>query len=822
MPAVGLIPALALIAGAVLGIHTSAVSFAWLPMVALTVGVVGWRRRAPFVTVAACALGFAACGAVLGTAATATALEPSLRRELDRAYPGFAIDVLGPEPDHDPVPTRARLVEDATADVDVVSLRVQVLAVRLDGQWRPVSGGAWLSVGGRVATDARESDAVGTDAVGSPTAASWRAGRTVVAPVIFRRPSRYLNRGVPDAERDLALAGTTLFGSIKSGLLVDVVANGGPVSEAAARVRAYVRSAVHRHVTPHDELSGAVITAVLIGDRTGLPDDVRERLQAAGTYHVIAISGGNIAILVGLVLGVLWIVGVRGRPAAALTILALLAYAQVVTAGPSVWRATFMAIAYLAARLLDLRTPPWQAGATAGVVMIVADPLEIRDPGFLLTYGATLALLEAAARVAVGPRRGFTTWLLASLVASAAVEIALTPVAAAYFSRVTSAGLVLNLMAVPAMAVGQVAGMTVVLFDPLEWLAGSAGWAAHTAASLLTGSARLIEIAPWLSRRVPSPAAALVGVYYLSATIALLSRGLTRVLAGGVFAAAFVAVSSGVDPLRRLAREAERPPLRLTLFDVGQSEAVLVESRDAAWLIDSGGRPFGTTSFDIGSRVLVPAIWGTGRRSLDDVLVTHGDPDHMGGAARVLRDVPPRRLWHGIEVPAHQPMRDLLVAAVERGVAVHPLRDGWTGQFGAARVRVLHPPPPDWERPRVRNDDSVVLELVLGDVAVLLTGDIGATVERAIAPQLTPARVRILKVAHHGSRSSSSQLLLESWRPHYALISAGRGNDFGHPHPEVLRRLEAIGARVLRTDRDGQVTIESDGQTVSVVTFITQ
>jgi competence protein ComEC len=139
--------------------------------------------------------------------------------------------------------------------------------------------------------------------------------------------------------------------------------------------------------------------------------------------------------------------------------------------------------------------------------------------------------------------------------------------------------------------------------------------------------------------------------------------------------------------------------------------------------------------------------------------------------------------------------------------------------LGAARIRVLHPPPPDWERQRVRNDDSVVLEVLYGDVALLLTGDIGSAIERAIVPHLTPAKTRILKVAHHGSRTSTSQELLDAWRPQIALISCGRGNPFGHPAPEVVERLIAAGATVYRTDRDGEITVETDGDHVFVRTF---
>ena len=140
-------------------------------------------------------------------------------------------------------------------------------------------------------------------------------------------------------------------------------------------------------------------------------------------------------------------------------------------------------------------------------------------------------------------------------------------------------------------------------------------------------------------------------------------------------------------------------------------------------------------------------------------------------------------------------------------------------RLGDVQLRVLHPPPPDWERRRVRNDDSVVLEVVYGDVAMLLTGDISADIERAILPQLSLSRIRVLKAAHHGSRTSSSSALLEGWRPQIAAISCGRGNRFGHPTAEVLQRLESIGATVLRTDRDGQIRIETDGRSLRMSTY---
>ena len=325
--------------------------------------------------------------------ATERALRTPLRAELDRQFGGFEIGTTGPPPRHDPIAVRAVLLEDAARGTDVTMLRAVVTSIRPRDRWQDAAGDATLSVGGVMSHE---------------LAGQWRAGRTIETFATFRRPARYLNTGVPDFERDLALAGTTLFGSVKSGLLLDVEMHGSRVQEIAGRIRQHVRQSVERWVAPHDGVSAAIVTAVLIGDRTGLPNEIRLRLQAAGTYHVIAISGGNIAILAGLILAMLFVCRVRGRPAAVVTLILLVGYGQVVTAEASVWRATLMAVLYLGARVLDHRSSPWHALAIAAAVIVCVRPLDVRDAGFILTFGATAALLEGA-RLAVSSRSP-TTW----------------------------------------------------------------------------------------------------------------------------------------------------------------------------------------------------------------------------------------------------------------------------------------------------------------------------------------------------------------------------------------------------------------------------
>ena len=452
-----------------------------------------WRSQAA----AAMALGAAylLAGALLGAHAAREALDPPLRAALDEAFGGFRLETPGPPGVHDPVLVRARLLEDGVPREFGVSARATIVAIVLAGVERPMRGDVRLTVAGPAALDL------------SP---AWRAGRIIEAPATFRRPARYLNDGVADFERDQALDGIVLTGSVKSGLLVRVVRRGTAFEELAAAIRARVRRLLARHV--EDPLAAAIVTAILIGDRTGLPADVRARLQAAGTYHVIAISGGNIAILAALVAAALLLGGVSGRPAALAVIACLLVYSAVASAGPSVWRATATAVAYLSARLLDHRSPPWNAMAVSAAVLACVAPLDVRDVGFALTFGATGAILEAARRVRV--RGAIWSWVAASVAASVASEIVLLPIAASAFSRVTVAGVVLNLAAVPLMTAAQVAGLLVAALGDAAWIGAAGGAVAGAAAAGLVESARLVDVLPWLVVRVPAPSPLVITLYY--------------------------------------------------------------------------------------------------------------------------------------------------------------------------------------------------------------------------------------------------------------------------------------------------------------------
>ena len=234
-------------------------------------------------------------------------------------------------------------------------------------------------------------------------------------------------------------------------------------------------------------------------------------------------------------------------------------------------------------------------------------------------------------------------------------------------------------------------------------------------------------------------------------------------------------------------------------------------------LVDAGGGA-ARSRFDVGGRVVSPAVWALGVRRLSALVLTHGDIDHVGGAPALVEDVVPSAIWEGVPVSGLPALDAVRRAAEQHAVPWLRVTRGDAFKLSEVALQVWHPPRTDWERRRVRNDDSIVLELRVGRVSVILPGDIGAGVEGELATLVQPAAVRVLLAAHHGSRGSTSGRWLQALDPDVVIVSAGRSNPHGHPAPAMLDRVRAHGASIYRTDLDGAIQVDTDGSGIVVTT----
>jgi competence protein ComEC len=756
-----------------------------------------------------------------------------------------------------PAVLHGRLREDAAVTDTGVSLTVDVRAIE------PCSGSVQPAAAGEGPCPARGGvrlTVVGSLAPGAM--GEWRAGRTVRITATLREPTVYRNPGVPDEQRALARRGIALVGSVKSAAMVDVVARGSALTEWEAAFRAWVRAVLTATVAPWSVRSAGVAAAIAIGDRTGLASDDEERLQAAGTYHVIAISGGNIAILTLLLLGAGRWLGASPRASAAVAIVVLLAYGRITGSAPSVDRAISAAVVFLGGRLLEQRGPSINILAVAAIFGVASSATAVFDAGFLLSFSATLGiligvpmampLLATGGRHPMQPRwdtaadvrqrrasRRSSAWPLVAvrrvaraaatlLAATMAAEVALAPIAAALFGRVTCAGLLLNFAAIPLMTIVQ-AGSLVTLGVSLvdSDLARGCGYVVHLAARGLVDSARLVDLAPWLAREVAPPAWGMLAGYYGSLGLALIRTRCSSAAAALTALLGFFIVMGPHATTRDRVAPPLRGVLRVVFLDVGQGDATLLMLPDGrAFLIDAGGLPAAPLrdptdgpSFDIGDRVVARALGAFGVRSLDTFVLTHADPDHIGGARTVVGRFRPRAIWEGVPVPPHDPLRWLADAGDRIGAEWRRVRAGDELRVGDVSIRALHPPPPDWERQRVRNDDSLVLAISMGQVSVILPGDIGRDGETRTLEHLEPAPLTVLKAPHHGSATSSTREFLEAATPAAVIVSAGRGNRFGHPAPVIVERYRAMGVTMFSTAEEGAVILDTDGERVWIRTW---
>ena len=635
--------------------------------------------------------------------------------------------------------------------------------------------------------------------------------------VKLRRPRGYLNPGGFDYPLHLKTMGVTLEGWVGEGDALERRGTGeGNIIHAwAYALRARMIRAVNQ-LLPQDEAS--LLAAITLGERTGIPSQISQAFLGSGTYHILAISGLNVSLLAGALLFVLKAIRVPLRLRALLSMGLITFYAALAGGSPSVVRAAVMADVYLLAVVLDREADPLNTLALSAVALLLWQPLFLWDVGFQLTFIATWAILAA---VNWPPLLRLPTpwrWGTAPLVLSAAAFLGTAPILASIFHRISPVAILANLPIVPLSGLLTGAGMLFALLatvipQSLGLFAALMGFLIELLVNLAMWFARL----PLASLQVFPPSAAMTVCCYVAFGASLFAAGRRW--------ARWVALSAALALLvligGRLVADRWNERVRVTVIDVGQGDAVLLELPGGRAILIDGGGLF-DDRFDVGEQVVVPFLLSRWIARLDLVVLSHPHPDHLNGLAAVLRHFPVGAVWDGgqrVASPSYLWFEEVLR---HKRIPHKILQAGYrTSEFEPIEITVLHPPTTLLRgSPRGRSSDvnsnSLVLLLRYRDVRVLLPGDIEEEAERRLLEQRTDLSAQVLKVPHHGGRTSSSLPFLERVRPTVAVVSAGYRNRFRHPHQETLERYRAMGIELYRTDRHGAVTISTDGHTIDV------
>lgn len=603
----------------------------------------------------------------------------------------------------------------------------------------------------------------------------------------------------------------------------------GPLVDALASVRSALLRGLLALVP---EPEGALGAGILLGVRTGMAPEVSDAFTAAGLTHVVAISGWNIAIVAALTGSMTRpLVRLRGGRLLAVAVAAVSvgAYVLLTGASPSVVRAALMAAALVLARMGGSPAHAISALMAAALGMLLAAPQVLWDVGFQLSGLATAGLIWFA-----GPMEArLASWpglLREPIALTLAAQLATLPVILLNFERLSLVSPLANVVVVPlvpvvmacsavAAAVGTLdaAVHLPALGDVAVWAAGGAAWL-YLRAMVLAGYAA--AAIPFASVSLAAPAWTAAAWYPM---LVLLHRRWSKAAATATARAeTSLPAASFLRPLPALAATllvlgaltvATRPDGRLHLYmlDVGQGDAILVRAPDGATLLVDGGPDPDLAARRLGA---VLPFW---QRTIDAVVLTHPHEDHVAGLVpaleryRVGTVLEPGREYDN---PTYARFRAL--AAAEARAATPPARAGMELPLDpTTRLTILYPSEADAQAPLPEgdiNNASVVALLSSGSFRALLTGDAEAPVESLLLSRGLIVPVDVLKVGHHGSESSSTPPFLAALRPRIALISAGAGNEYGHPHAITLEHLAALGGvEVLRTDLDGTVELVVDG-----------
>lgn len=559
--------------------------------------------------------------------------------------------------------------------------------------------------------------------------------------------------------------------------------------------------------------SGAFMNALLFGDRQLMTFEVEEQYQQFGLVHLLAISGSHIVLLMAIGYFVLLRIGITREMTTICLIVCIPLYMLLAGASPSVVRASVTGVIVLMALTHSIRLSGLDALSITAILMLIYDPYVVYDIGFQFSFVGSFALLLSANRLLRRNNGLFRNAIYLSVIS----QLASTPILLYHFGYFSPYSILLNIIYVPFLSC-LVLPCCLVIFICMSFVPSLSIWMAHGLSACLTFSNDLLkycENLPFLRLTFGQTSLFLVALYCFSIIFIFIVWEKSTKKKFLFLAVGFFLLISTCHYLSPYFRDSGS----VTFIDVGQGDAILIRLpyEQGTYLIDTGGTiplkkemwQMKKHEFSVGHDILLPYFRKEGIRKIDKLIVTHGDTDHMGAAKELVSLIPVKEIVFGKKREEAELEKELKQIARQNNIKVTTVAEGESWRAGEALFSVLSPE----GKEEGDNDASIVLWAKLGGYTWLFTGDLEEKGEQRIMDRYPQLQVDILKVGHHGSKTSSTSAFLQQIQPQKAIISVGERNRYGHPHQQVLERFTEMDIEVWRTDKQGAISYIFQGET---------
>lgn len=572
------------------------------------------------------------------------------------------------------------------------------------------------------------------------------------------------------------------------------------------RFRQWVRHRLEKHLDPAET---GLLLGLLVGDRSGIPETLRSDFQRSGLVHVLAISGFHVVLLAGMLMIFLKATGLKHRVVHILAILLLLLYIPVTGGSPAVRRAVLMFIVPQIGALLQRPANTFNSLGFALLLIILPEPNVIWNPGFQLSFAATVGILlgglynplkmipKSLQQNRIWSR--FQSFVLDPTYVTLCATLATSPFLVHHFKTLSPMAWLGNIVVVPAISWGMQAGLFA-LISPIDFLSQQFCCAASF----------LLRLATWLTRNLSDSSMASVTIGPFGPIILLITGGLFLLFP--IQRKNWIARKYSIFSLLLFAilflagayRNVLFPSWSLTAIDIGQGDSILITTPSGKhFLVDSGDN----SRQDSGKDIIVPYLHHIGVMKLDALIITHPDADHYGGSSSIIRMFPVKELWiNECSRTEEKPeWKNFLAQVSGRNIPIRDINRGFVWRENFFEIEALHP---QKNICKEANEGSITLRVKGLNHSAVLTGDLTTAGEKTILQTNFYLKSDVLKLGHHGSKTSSSRVFLEEVAPELALISSGRKNRFRHPHKQVIDRLDSLRIPYLNTATSGTISIK--------------